>query len=88
MSKHAPSPWVFEIASNGSARILSKDTRQLICVFPQQPGGNLGATIKLVLAAPKLLAMLEAVYEAEFGYSVWPDDREILALIKEAKGEK
>ena len=37
-------------------------------------------------AGPELLAMLEAIYDAEFGYGTWPSECDIKAVIAKAKG--
>jgi hypothetical protein len=36
--------------------------------------------------SPKLLEMLQRIYEAEFGYGAWPTSEEIKALISNSGG--
>jgi hypothetical protein len=43
--------------------------------------------VRLLLAAPKLLEMLEKIYDAEFGFGAWPSNSEISALLVDAKGK-
>lgn len=42
----------------------------------------------LLATAPKLLDMLEKIYDAEFEFGCWPTRDEVEDLIAEAKGEK
>lgn len=41
---------------------------------------------QLFAASRKMLEMLEAIVEAEFGFGAWPAEYEIRAVISEAKG--
>lgn len=42
--------------------------------------------VRLLLAAPKLLAMLEQIADAEYGFGEWPSEAEVRMLLTEAKG--
>jgi len=48
---------------------------------------RLQGTAQLLATAPDLLAMLQEIYAAEFGYGGWPSGPDIRDLILKAGGE-
>lgn len=99
-AKHTPGPWrLVEDAQgpcmamhptlDGVAVASFTDTFTPANGFVEieAPGApERSANARLIAAAPDLLAMLQQIADAEFGYGGWPEEKEVRAVIAKATG--
>lgn len=86
MSKHTPGPWHLGVSSSHADCDFEiyDDLGQSIAHVSCRDGAEAQANAALLLASPKMLAVLEEVLAA----GVWPDlYNRVHAVVSEARGE-
>lgn len=86
-SKHTPGPW--RLDGEGLKAMVRGDDATIVCLRHRLPGIVNAENMRLIAAAPELLAACEAAYDAyDMGGGLARDVAEqLLAAIKKARGK-
>jgi len=90
-AKHTPGPWTAKVVHfNGAGAILGPDNKGVACISAAVRREENESNLRLIAAAPDLLAALQRIVRARQDGAIHPDDPCIdaaRAAIAKAKGE-